>query len=407
MSELPPDPAQIPRVRPGIDLTRAGLSPDEGYLVSRVDGRTSVRELAILVGKPIEETTRTVHRLGAAGVLILGTEPEPKGSSQDIDPYEGFWFDSDALAEPVDLSTEEKKRILYTHAHLDEWTFYQLLGVRWRDDAKTVKRAFREKSKEWHPDRFRRPQLGSFKARINDIFRAITEANAVLTDKERKARYDREHAPSFDEEDMAAVLREHRREDREERREAELVRRRKERNPIRRRMERARQLYEQALELEKKGELLEALRIAQAACAYHDREEYRALRRRLQKDTAEMRVAPLMKRGLHAETIRVNPDDAIDIFSEAVRLAPEHGPAHLRLAANMLNAGRDAKRALSHARKAIELMPEDPEAYFVAGLCYERADKRDLAIRMLKRALELKANYVEAKKRLRKLEWGF
>jgi curved DNA-binding protein CbpA len=381
------------------------LSLEEGFLVSRVDGRTPVDQIAVLMGKSVDETQRLVERLTKAGVLMTGAEA-PASTAPAEDPYEGFDFDARDLSEPVDLSEDERKKILYTHAHLDEWTYYKLLGVRWRDDAKAVKRAYFERSKEWHPDRFRRPQLGSYKERLDDIFRAVRDAYAVLSDPKRKAEYDRIHAPSFDEEDMAEMLAEERREERNARRDEERKRRRLERNPLRKRMVRAKELHQEALALEEKGELLEALRLAQAACAFHERAEYKELRRRLQTATAELRVAPLMRRGLHAESM-TSWEDAVAIFTEAVRLAPDHGPARLRLAYNMLMAKRPPSQVSEHVQRAVQVLPEEPEAHFVRGLCYERGEMDKLAIRAYQRAIELKPNYADAKKRLKKLRWGF
>lgn len=394
--------AEIPRLRDGIDLTRAGLSLEEGFLVSRVDGRTAVPELALLINKSVDETRQLVERLTNAGVLVLGDEDarEPEVL------YSDFPFPPGAMEEDVDLTEDERRKILFTHAHLGQWTHYELLGIRWRDDAKTIKRAYFERSKEWHPDRFRRGRLGSFKARIDNIFRSVRDAYSVLSKPEDKAKYDEEHAPRFDEEDMAAMLAAQRREQRTSQREEEQKRRRLDRNPMRQRIQRAKALYEEALGLQEKGELMEALRSAQAAAAIHDCEEHRGLKRELQMATAELRIAPLVRRGLHAESM-TSWDDAVTVFAEAVRLAPEYGPARLRLAYNMAMGGRPPQLINEHIQRALQLMPDEPEAHFVRGLCYEKGDMGKAAIRAYQRAVELKPNYAEAKKRLKKLRWGF
>lgn len=396
---------EIPRVREGIDLTRAGLSLEEGFLVSRVDGRTPIEQLALLVGKSVEDTRKLVLRLTTAGVLVLGDAVSAARSGAD-DPYGDFEFPAEALAEPVDLTDEERKKILYTHAMLSEWSHYRLLGVRWRDDAKTIKRAYFERSMEWHPDRFRRDHLGSYKARIDEIFRAVRDGYLVLSEPAKKVEYDREHAPSLDEEDMAEMLAAQRREERAALREKELRRRRLERNPMRQRMLRAKALYQEALELRGRGELLEALRLAQAATAFHDKDEYKILRKELQNETAELRIAPLIRRGLHFESM-TSWEDAIATFQDAVRLAPDHGPARVRLAYNLLMGGRPVQQAHEHVQRALMLLPNDPEAHFVRGMCYEKNDMGKAAMRAYQRALEIKTNYTDAKKRLKKLRWGF
>lgn len=394
--------AGIPRVREGIDLVRAGLSLEEGFLVSRVDGHTPVDMLAVLVGKSVEETEKLVQRLARAGVLVLGEDAQPPEGVVDNDAD----FPPDVWAEPVDLSNEEKRRILRTHARLSETTHYALLGVRWRDDAKTIKRAYFERSKEWHPDRFRRPRLGSYKTRIDEIFRAVRHAYAVLSDSEKKRAYDQVHAPGLDEADMAEMLADQRRAERLVRREEERRRRRLERNPMRQRMVKAKGLFERAMELQAEGRLLESLHAVQAAQTFHDRPEYRKLRRELQVATGELRVAPLMRRGQHAESM-TSWREAVDAYMEAVRLAPEHGPARLRLAYNMLMAGRPVQDINEHVHHALQLLPEDPEAHFLRGLCYERGGMEKAAVGAFQRVLELKPNHAEAKKRLKRLRWGF
>ena len=73
----------------------------------------------------------------------------------------------------------------------------------------------------------------------------------------------------------------------------------------------------------------------------------------------------------------------------------------------MLRGGRDAQVAVLHAQKGVQALPKDPEAHFVLGLCYDRGGKDKAAARALAKAVELKPNYKEAKKRLRELKWGF
>lgn len=93
-----------------------------------------------------------------------------------------------ALAEPGDLSADERLRILamarLVAAH-DPWA---LLGVPNGADAKVLKRAYFKLSKEVHPDRYYGKQLGSFAERLSVIFEAVSRAYARLSspDKDRR-----------------------------------------------------------------------------------------------------------------------------------------------------------------------------------------------------------------------------
>lgn len=401
---VPLDPEDTPRLREGIDITRAGLSPVEAFLVSRVDGHTSVKNLALLTGKTLEATLDTAEGLIRAGLLLVGEMVAPATD----DPYEGVQFPLDLMIEEADLDEEFRKKVIFTHAKLSEWTHYDLLKVRFRDDAATLKKAFRERSMEWHPDRFHSRKLGAFAPLITDVFKAIREAHEVLSDPKQKRAYDRQHRPSFSEEDMAAVLKEERRERREVRRTEEKKRRRLERNPMRKKMQEARELFERAETLRASGELMEALKAVDASLLLlkERRPEYEKLKRELQAEAAELRIAPMLRRGTSAETM-AQWEEAITHFKEAVRLAPDHGVARLRLAYSMLRGGRPPQAVKEHITTALRELPEEPEAHFVRGLCYEMGGMEKAAVRAYENALGLKPNYADAKKRLKKLKWGF
>lgn len=62
--------------------------------------------------------------------------------------------------------------------------YYDILGIERSAEAKDIKKAFRKLSKKYHPDRSKDPQA-------NDKFAAIGEAYDVLSDKNKRKKYDR------------------------------------------------------------------------------------------------------------------------------------------------------------------------------------------------------------------------
>ncbi|MCB9645757.1 MAG: DnaJ domain-containing protein [Deltaproteobacteria bacterium] len=403
--------AVVPRMRDGIDIMKAGLSVEEGFLASRIDGRTSVRDLAHLVGKSADDTHRLLVRLARAGIVRMGDEPEldqnrPTASDAAVGEYGNYIFAPALMQVTCDLEQEERKRVIFYHDHLDRWTHYELLQTKRKDDVKEIKRAYFERSKEWHPDRFRRPNLGPFKAMIDRIFQQVQEAYRVLSDPKRRETYDEANVLMADEDEIADMLAEQRKKEREARRIREAEERRKKNNPMRQRLNKARAFYDEAKQLRASGQLLEALRVVQLAATFEDKPEYQELLATLQVEAGEFRIQPLMRRGNSQENL-TNWEAAIEAFQEAVRLAPEHAQARLRLAFNLIMGGRDPQEASPHAQKAALVLTEDPEAHFVLGLCYEKGGMEKAAVRAYARAVELKPNYSDAKKRLRSLKWGF
>ena len=61
--------------------------------------------------------------------------------------------------------------------------YYEILGVERDADAKTIKRAFLKKARVLHPDVNKEPDA-------EEKFKEVNEANEVLSDPEKKARYD-------------------------------------------------------------------------------------------------------------------------------------------------------------------------------------------------------------------------
>ena len=62
--------------------------------------------------------------------------------------------------------------------------YYEVLGVSRGDSEEEIRRAFRKKAMEFHPDRNKSPGA-------EDKFKEINEAYQVLTDPNKRARYDR------------------------------------------------------------------------------------------------------------------------------------------------------------------------------------------------------------------------
>lgn len=405
-SELGSDktPQKPPSLAVGVDITkRDDLSFEEGVLAARIDGRASVEDLAVMVSMPVDEVRKLVQGLIDKGVLR-----DPHSTKKD--PYDGYIFPLPLLQAKSDLDLEERKKIIFTYDKLETWNYYELLQLKRRDEADAIKMAYRQRVLDWHPDAWRRKakDLGPFERMITQIFEQVKRAQATLADPQKRAAYDREHAAFYvDEDDLAEMLEQQRRRERDEERERKKVQRRKKKNPVRQRLEKARELYRRALAHEEAGALIEALRDAQTACTFDPRsEEYQVLAERLASAAGEFRIGPFMKKGTHMESM-TRWDEAIECFEQAVKYAPDHGPARLRLAYNLLHGGRDPHEAQEHARRATSLLSEEPEAHYVLGLCYERAGKTKAAVGAYNRALELRPTYAEVKKRLTKLRWGF
>ena len=72
--------------------------------------------------------------------------------------------------------------------------YYEVLGVSRDADENTIKKAYRKLAKKYHPD------TGGNSSGEEEKFKEVTEAYAVLSDKEKRKLYDQFGHGAFDQE---------------------------------------------------------------------------------------------------------------------------------------------------------------------------------------------------------------
>jgi tetratricopeptide (TPR) repeat protein len=260
------------RVSPGFDPLKAQVGPEEYFVLSRIDGSQTLREVLLATGLPIERAVQIILKLRSIGALLLPNEtatpspmspparmvepvraqatparisqpisrvaepvrsqPTPARTSQPIEPVRSQPTPArvsqpvaspEAVRKPVgsgpmqvatvtaadlapghdltlphpsaeelaaltevnDLDDQERRRILAIARIIDRNDPWALLGVRDNADAKDIKRAYFQLSKEIHPDRYYGKRLGSFAARMPLVFEATSRAYAKLTSSDK------------------------------------------------------------------------------------------------------------------------------------------------------------------------------------------------------------------------------
>ncbi len=80
------------------------------------------------------------------------------------------------------MSDAERRRVLVGLRLIATGDPWALLGLPRGADRRTLKRAFFERSKLFHPDRFYGREIGVYRERLHVVFEAISRAHTELTD---------------------------------------------------------------------------------------------------------------------------------------------------------------------------------------------------------------------------------
>lgn len=316
------------------------------------------------------------------------------------DRFQGFVFSASDLSEDVDIDVERRKEILFADAGQPHATHWQLLGIPWNAPAAAAKAAYLEKVKIFHPDRYPGKRLGSYGARLERVFRRLTEARDVLADDARRAEYARTTATP---EEFARM--ESRKLD-DERRAAERRARLARQNPLLHRAGRVHEMVKRGKSALAEGRFSAAANdLALAHGMDPSNAEIAALAADARRRAGTARANEICQKGIEAQLLG-NLAAAIALFREAL----EADAGNVRAAAEGVKAALaagDLGSARFLAEAALKAGPRHALAHEALGLVLEAEGNRKDARRELEKAIELDPRLEGARERLKKLRWGF
>jgi curved DNA-binding protein CbpA len=336
-----------PRARPNVDfksLDRAP-TPEEFFVLSRIDGAATVAQLSTLCGLGREKTAAVVGRLLEFGLIELPggmpAMPSPQTSSPNTAEkkpahatnialplsLEEFDYSEELLSQHVELDDDFKREVICVHAQLSDMSHYALFGVSPEASRKEIRSAYFALSKRFHPDNFFRRLLGDYGPMIEKIFQRITKAYQVLSNAGKRAEYD------------AVLSRGHHRH----------------------------------------GPPVGA--VTSGSQRRESVEDIASGRKR------EMAFHMLVKRG-DALLAEQDYSPAIDEYRKALSLKRDAKLA-MRVAAALVSSDQRVDDAMAFARAALKIEPENIDAYVILGEIYAQKNSHDEALFHFERALKL------------------
>lgn len=287
----------VPVMVAGFNPVGTSLSSEDFFVLTRCDGKATLREVCLVSGFAEAKAQEILRRLVTAGAIRFGDGRSPAAAQP-----------TDELDPSCDLPTEVRTAIRDKHATLSTANHFEVIGVVVDAEPRVIKRAYFRASKAFHPDRYYGKHLGRYEELLHAIFQAVVQANAVLSDAERRAAY----AAKLKGGPAAAQSRQ----------------------------EHSAQLFEQACQTEASDQSAEALRLFDAAIRLDPQPRY--LRRAAE---AALRLVDVK----HAE-----------MWSrQAVDHAPQDANAHRLFGRALKMLGR-AREALAEFELAAKLDPGSP-----------------------------------------------
>ena len=173
------------------------LTPQEGYLLSRVDGTSTVTQLQRLAPMPPDEYVRALAALSVTGLL----EIRPTSA---VKPLARAEVESPAEAEPeaeeaLQYSAQEQREyaeVIKLAAEIRHHDYYKRLGLSPGATQDQLHSRYLEFVKLYHPDRAREKHLTSLRNELAEIYSALQEAYETLGHSERRTRYEKTLATS-------------------------------------------------------------------------------------------------------------------------------------------------------------------------------------------------------------------
>jgi curved DNA-binding protein CbpA len=313
------------------------------------------------------------------------------------------------MPELVDLEPARQKEIIDLEKAQEGKDYFALLGLKPGAPIDEVKQAFVDFALRYHPDRYAGLNLGSFRARIERIFRRVLEAHTVLSNPEKRESYLRANpklrggaapaaaaASSVPEEPLAGD--EERRSERQER---------LSRHPYLARTHRLSELMVRSKAAIAKGDFEQAYTaLNQVVSLDPKNREATLLLADVRKKHDEQRAKVELQRGLELEKQQDLPK-ALECFKKASAMDPQNPEAAFRAARLGKMLGLEWNEIRIHAQRAVDVAPDTVAYRLLLAQVFMDGKAGNLAKRHLEAVLKLDPKNAEATALLRKSRWPF
>ena len=365
----------------GIDWTKLDLEPIEAFLLSRIERDMSLDDLLAISGMVRDEAYVVLQSLVNKGVVVVDGMIQKTVS--------------------VDLSMAEIKKMNEYYNNLEQWNYYQLLGVSFGASLREIKTNYYSLSKEFHPDRYFKKNIGEYKGKLEIIYRKIREAYDILSDSASKEIYKQSTVMQIEPQVEQKVVSEIKPEIPKKEDASQLFQKTSPAiNALTERIKKAKELYEEGMIHYSKSDYKFAGSSFKLAIAYDPfNKKYKEMLAKCDIYVKKERFNVLLEKSEFREGAGEEAE-SIELLEEAILLMSTSPEPYYRLAKIYLKSEKNLQQAKNYCFKAIELDPNRIEFHLTLGLIYKSAGLVLNAQRAFEKALNLVPGDTRAKNQL-------
>lgn len=170
------------------------LSPDEAFLLSRINGQIDADRLQHLVPMSKPDLLKALGALVVAGLAELSGDLDesavPTVEAEAEKPAGKTQVPSAGSASTSATQSRQRREIQHLVAEIEGRDFYRRLGLSRGATQDQVHQRFKEMTRLYSTERAEESHLASLRGDLEKIQEALVEAYRTLTDPRQRAKYD-------------------------------------------------------------------------------------------------------------------------------------------------------------------------------------------------------------------------
>ncbi len=327
----------------------SGLTEQEKFVVSLIDGRTSAKEIAKVTGFGLTSVNKILENLRNHNVV------EFKQSDSSLHP---------PIKSNEQKQTEQSIKDLY--AIYENADPYSMLGVSESAPMEQIKEAYFEKTKMFHPDSYyARAVLPEDKHFLEDIYKKVQQAYETLKNKATKKTIETKPEASTAKSKTDTL--------KLEKTTVETSTKHIITDQIKDRVKKASTYYKLGIKAFMDNDYSNAYINLKLAVSYNPYDkEYINKVQEAERHMKANRYEDLLKKA--DISVELNkPEDALNFLKTAIELTNEKKSIYYKLASVMYDFNQPMKEAKNYCQKAIELDPKNPDYHLLLAKIYKKA----------------------------------